>query len=81
MKNISTLCGLYTVICLVSMRQGLVSILDSNTKQLLSVMYCIQGKRGKRGNEDLERFPFSLLQSFHFYPLFTATVYFFVLIP
>lgn len=77
MKNISTLCGLYIVICLVSMRQGLASILlDSNTKQLLSVMYWIQGKRGKRGNEDLERFPFSLLQSLHFYPLFTATVYF-----
>lgn len=51
-------------------------LLDGNTKRLLSVMYWIQGKSGKRGNEDLERCPFSLLQSFHFYTLFIATVYF-----
>jgi len=59
------------------MRQGLASILlDSNAKRLLSVMYWIQGKRRKRGSEDLEKCPFSLLQSFHFYLLFIGTVYF-----
>lgn len=77
MKNISMLCGLYTVISFVSTRQGLVSLLlDRDTKQLLSVMYWIQDKKRKRGDEDLERCSFSLLQSFHFCPLFVASVYF-----
>lgn len=51
-------------------------LLDRDTKQLLSVMYWIQDKKRKRGDEDLERCSFSLLQSFHFCPLFVASVYF-----